>query len=249
MARFKKRSVLPIYAIALVWILFTLLHPLYRVSDYVSVILLSAVAFIVVKGIFPTVEYEMPDPQPEPEEPTDEKEEEAQDAPSEKVDDEPASTGNAKIDALIQEKDRALGEMRRLNDAIEDEEISQRIDQLEETTGKIIDQVVAQPEKLPQIRKFMNYYLPTTLKLLNAYDRMGAAGVSGENIDGTMNKIETMMDTIVMAFHKQLDALFRDEAMDIASDITVMENLLAREGLSNSHSDEEDGKDKDDDTH
>lgn len=249
MARFKKRSVLPIYAIALVWILFTLLHPLYRVSDYVSVILLSAVAFIVVKGIFPTVEYEMPDPQPEPEEPTDEKEEEAQDAPSEKDDDEPASTGNAKIDALIQEKDRALGEMRRLNDAIEDEEISQRIDQLEETTGKIIDQVVAQPEKLPQIRKFMNYYLPTTLKLLNAYDRMGAAGVSGENIDGTMNKIETMMDTIVMAFHKQLDALFRDEAMDIASDITVMENLLAREGLSNSRSDEEDGKDKDDDTH
>lgn len=249
MARFKKRSVLPIYAIALVWILFTLLHPLYRVSDYVSVILLSAVAFIVVKGIFPTVEYEMPDPQPEPEEPTDEKEEEAQDAPSEKDDDEPASTGNAKIDALIQEKDRALGEMRRLNDAIEDEEISQRIDQLEETTGKIIDQVVAQPEKLPQIRKFMNYYLPTTLKLLNAYDRMGAAGVSGENIDGTMSKIETMMDTIVMAFHKQLDALFRDEAMDIASDITVMENLLAREGLSNSRSDEEDGKDKDDDTH
>ncbi len=253
MARFKKRSVLPIYAIALVWILFTLLHPLYRVSDYVSVILLSAVAFIVVKGIFPTVEYEMPDPQPESEEPAAEKDaEEAQDAPSEKDEDESASTGDAKIDALIQEKDRALGEMRRLNDAIEDEEISQRIDQLEETTGKIIDQVVAQPEKLPQIRKFMNYYLPTTLKLLNAYDRMGAAGVSGENIDGTMSKIETMMDTIVMAFHKQLDALFRDEAMDIASDITVMENLLAQEGLSGPRPDEDeetgDAK-RDDDTH
>ena len=253
MARFKKRSVLPIYAIALVWILFTLLHPLYRVSDYVSVILLSAVAFIVVKGIFPTVEYEMPDPQPESEEPAAEKDaEEAQDAPSEKDEDESASTGDAKTDALIQEKDRALGEMRRLNDAIEDEEISQRIDQLEETTGKIIDQVVAQPEKLPQIRKFMNYYLPTTLKLLNAYDRMGAAGVSGENIDGTMSKIETMMDTIVMAFHKQLDALFRDEAMDIASDITVMENLLAQEGLSGPRPDEDeetgDAK-RDDDTH
>lgn len=232
MARFKKRSVLPIYAIALVWVLFTLLHPLYRVSDYVSVILLSAVAFIVVKGIFPTVEYEMPDPQPEPEPEEAAEGEKKEDAPAEEADGEPASTGDAKIDALIQEKDRALGEMRRLNDAIEDETLSQRIDQLEEATGKIIDQVIAQPEKLPQIRKFMNYYLPTTLKLLNAYDRMGAAGVSGENIDGTMGKIETMMDTIVMAFHKQLDALFRDEAMDIASDITVMENLLAREGLS-----------------
>ena len=131
-----------------------------------------------------------------------------------------------------QERDRAIQEMRRLNDAIEDEEISRRIDQLEDATGKIIDQVIAHPEKLPQIRKFMNYYLPTTLKILNAYDRMGAAGVSGENIDGTMHRIETIMDTIVMAFHKQLDALFRDEAMDIASDITVMETLLAQEGLA-----------------
>ena len=143
------------------------------------------------------------------------------------------------VDALIQEKDRALQEMRRLNDAIEDEIISRRIDQLEDTTGKIIDQVVAHPEKLSQIRTFMNYYLPTTLKILNAYDRMGAAGVSGENIDSTMQRIETMMDTIVMAFHKQLDALFRDDAMDIASDITVMENLLAQEGLGGARPDQD----------
>lgn len=240
MARFKKRSVLPIYAIALVWVLFTLLHPLYRVSDYVSVILLSALVFVVTKGIFPTVEYELPD---QPEQPDQDAQEEqaAQEAEEtqEEAPQEPPTTGDPKIDALVLEKDRALQEMRRLNDAIEDEAISQRIDQLEAATGKIIDQVVAHPEKLPQIRKFMNYYLPTTLKILNAYDRMGAAGVSGENIDGTMQKIETMMDTIVMAFHKQLDALFRDEAMDIASDITVMENLLAQEGLGGSRPDQD----------
>lgn len=235
MARFKKRPVAPIYAIAVVWAAFTLLHSLYQVSDYVSVILLSAVAFIVAKGIWPTVEYEIPDvAQPEgaadaaadddaKEEP---KAEEKTDEPEEKP-----STGDEKLDALIEEKDRALGEMRRLNDAIPDEDVSHQIDELETTTAKIIDHVVAHPEKLPQIRRFMNYYLPTTLKILNAYDRMGAVGVSGENIDGTMDRIETMMDTIVTAFHKQLDALFRDEAMDISSDITVMENLLAQEGL------------------
>lgn len=235
MARFKKRPVAPIYAIAVVWAVFTLLHSLYQVSDYVSVILLSAVVFIVAKGIWPTVEYEIPDvAQPEgaadtaaedgaKEEP---KAEEKADEPEEKP-----STGDEKLDALIEEKDRALGEMRRLNDAIPDEDVSHQIDELETTTAKIIDHVVAHPEKLPQIRRFMNYYLPTTLKILNAYDRMGAVGVSGENIDGTMDRIETMMDTIVTAFHKQLDALFRDEAMDISSDITVMENLLAQEGL------------------
>lgn len=237
MAKHKKRPVLPIYAIALVWIIFTLVHPLYQVSDYVTVILLSAVVFIVAKGIFPTVEYELPDPPKEEAEEAPPEEAAQEDAPAdedaqEAAKEAPASTGDPKIDALIQERDRAMGEMRRLNDAIEDEEISRRIDQLEDATGKIIDQVVAHPEKLPQIRKFMNYYLPTTLKILNAYDRMGSAGVSGENIDGTMHRIETIMDTIVMAFHKQLDALFRDEAMDIASDISVMETLLAQEGLA-----------------
>ena len=219
MAKLKKHPVAPIYAVALVWVIFTLVHPLYRVSDYVSVILLSAVVFLVAKGIWPTVEYELPDPEPaQPEEAA----EEAQ---------EKASTGDPKIDALIQEKDRAISEMRRLNDAIADETISAQIDQLEDITGKIIDQVIEHPEKQPQIRKFLIYYLPTTLKILNAYDRMGSAGVTGENIGGTMEKIETMMGTIVLSFQKQLDALFRDEAMDIASDITVMENMLAQEGL------------------
>ncbi len=238
MARFKKRPVAPIYAIAVVWAAFTLLHSLYQVSDYVSVILLSAVVFIVAKGIWPTVEYEIPDvaqPEGAEEKAADgDKADAAKDEPKadeEKAAEEKPSTGDEKLDALIEEKDRALGEMRRLNDAIPDEDVSRQIDELEATTAKIIDHVVAHPEKLSQIRRFMNYYLPTTLKILNAYDRMGAVGVSGENIDGTMDRIETMMDTIVAAFHKQLDALFRDEAMDISSDITVMENLLAQEGL------------------
>ena len=229
MTTFKKNSVLPIYSIAVVWVLFTLFHPLYQVSDYVAVILLSALVFLVAKAIWPNEVYEIPAPENAP--PEGMEEDSGEDSQPEP---EPAqaSTGDPKIDALIQEKDRALGEIRRLNDSIDDAKLSQQINELEQTTAKILDHVIQQPEKLPQIWKFMNYYLPTTLKLLNAYDRMGAAGVEGENIGGTMERIETMMETIVSSFHKQLDALFRDEAMDIASDITVMENLLAQEGLS-----------------
>ena len=92
--------------------------------------------------------------------------------------------------------------------------------------------VQQKPEKLPQIRKFMDYYLPTTLKLLNAYDRMGAQGVSGGNIGATMERVENIMGTIVTAFEKQLDALFGAEALDISTDITVLENMMAREGLA-----------------
>ena len=70
------------------------------------------------------------------------------------------------------------------------------------------------------------------MKLLNSYDRMSAAGVSGENIDATLAKVEGMMRTVVAAFEKQLDALYGAEALDISTDITVLETMMAREGLA-----------------
>ena len=134
-------------------------------------------------------------------------------------------------DPLAVERARALAELRRLDENIEDAKLSAQIVHMEEVTGKIFDIVAGQPAKLPQLRRFLNYYLPTTLKLLNAYDRMGAAGVEGANIDGTMGRIDAMMDKVVEAFDKQLDALFADEALDISTDITVLEQMLAQEGL------------------
>ena len=128
----------------------------------------------------------------------------------------------------------AIAEMKRLDGNIADEEISADIVRLEQVSEKIFDQVRQDPKKLPQIRKFMDYYLPTTLKLLNAYDRAAGVGVSGENINATLHKVEGMMKTIVAAFEKQLDALFGSEALDISTDITVLENMMAREGLTES---------------
>lgn len=93
-------------------------------------------------------------------------------------------------------------------------------------TGKIFAHVTANPRKLSRARRFVNYYVPTTIKLLNAYDRMGSQGVEGENIGGTMRKIEDILDTIVTAFEKQLDNLFSEEAMDISADITVLEGMI-----------------------
>ena len=220
MAKHVKRSVVPIYLVGAVWLAYALLFPLYQPVHYLLCGALSAAAFIVGKGLFPNKVYEVPG----------EPEENKQEEPEKK--EPPKSTGDPEIDALIKERDRAVGEMRRLNDSIEDEEISAQIDHLEEVTRKIIDLVVKQPKKLPQIRRFLDYYLPTTLKLLNAYDRMDSTGIAGDNISTTKAKVERMMDTITQAFDKQLDALFGAEAMDISTDITVMENLLAQEGLA-----------------
>ena len=226
MSYVKKRSVLPVYLIGATWLLWSLFGSLYRPTHYIMAALASLVAYYVGKMIFPDKGYEVkespqaaPRPQAQP-----------QTAPRQE-EKKPQSTGNPEIDALLVERGRAVSEMRRLNDSIKDPKISAQITHLETTTGKIIDAVVEKPSKLPQIRKFMNYYLPTTLKLLNAYDRMDAAGVSGANIDGTTGKIGDMLDTVCTAFTRQLDDLYGEEAMDVSAEIKVMEQMLAQEGL------------------
>ena len=125
-----------------------------------------------------------------------------------------------------------LRRIRRANDAIADEALSAKIDRLETITAKIFRAVEEDPKKRDRIDTFLNYYLPTTLKLLNAYDRMSSQGVEGQNISGTMERVESMMSNIVTAFERQLDSLFGDQALDISTDITVLENMMAREGLS-----------------
>ena len=224
MATVKRRSTVPYYAAAGTWVIYALLFPLYRVPHFLFVAVVSGVviydsmkAHCVVQASLDvtgsarcgTVEVTVPDP-PKKEE----------------------STGNPELDKMIKDGNLAISEMKRLNTSIKDEKISADIDRLEDLSAKIFAQVKSDPSKLPQIRKFMDYYLPTTLKLLNAYDRMGAQGVSGENIDATMQRVESMMGTIVTAFEKQLDMLFGSEAMDISADITVLENMMKREGLS-----------------
>ena len=220
MAKQVKRSVIPIYLVGVSWLVYALFFPLRSLLHFGLCTAVSAVAFIVGKAIFPDKTFTVPE------------KEKKQPEKEKKQPEKPKTTGNPEIDALIKDRERAISEMRRLNDAIEDEKISAQIDHLELTTGKIIDHVVQNPKKLPQISRFMNYYLPTTLKLLNAYDRMDSAGVAGDNITSTKQRVEKMMDTLVQAYDKQLDALFGDEAMDISTDITVMESLLRQQGFA-----------------
>ncbi len=124
-----------------------------------------------------------------------------------------------------------LRQMREANVAIQDEAVSAKIRVLETRTDQIFRVVSENPDKLPAIRKFMDYYLPTLLKLLRSYDHMEEQGIQGENIRRTMTEIEKVLDTVVQAFDKQLDSLFQAEAMDISSDIRVLENVMTQEGL------------------
>lgn len=130
------------------------------------------------------------------------------------------------------EYDKTLARMRELNAAIPDEEMSDRIARLEAVTAKIFVQAESDPDKLPQVRKFLDYYLPTSLKLLEAYAEMDAQGIEGENISESKRRIEQTMGTLVTAFENQLDKLFQADALDLSADIDVMEKMLQADGLA-----------------
>ncbi|MBR6555584.1 MAG: 5-bromo-4-chloroindolyl phosphate hydrolysis family protein [Clostridia bacterium] len=139
----------------------------------------------------------------------------------------PKATVNANGDREYPEE-RTI---RQLDDRIEDPYVSQRIQRLAQLTHQIFDYVENNPGKEHKIRQFRNHYLPKTIKILETYARMERQNVSGTNIDAAMQDVEKIMDKLVAGFEKQLDALFDSEAMDVTTDINVLESMMNMEGL------------------
>ena len=141
-----------------------------------------------------------------------------------------------KEEKLVNQYMEIILELRDLNEKILDAAISAKIDRIEELTAKIFRIVEENPSKLPQIRRFMNYYLPTTLKLLHSYATLEKQGEGGENITTAKENIGRILDTLAKGYEQQLDQLFQADALDIAADINVLENLMQQDGLANDKS-------------
>lgn len=118
------------------------------------------------------------------------------------------------------------------NDAIPGEEISAKISRMEMLVDRIFDRVEEEPETVSDLHRMMNYYLPTTVKLLEAYEDLDAEPVQGENIRNSKREIEKTLDTLNTAFEKLLDSMYQDTAWDVSSDISVLRTMLAQEGLT-----------------
>ena len=134
--------------------------------------------------------------------------------------------------AALAEGRRYIRQIREANDAIPAQDVSEKLSRLEDITTRIFDCVEQRPEKMPEIRKFMSYYLPTTLKLVNTYREFYEQPVESRNIAGAKKNIEGALDTINTAFENLLDSLYQDDAMDVSTDISVLKSMLAQEGLT-----------------
>ena len=216
----KKRHTSPIYTFAGVWLVAACFLPMYRLWALLLTLGLSSFcAYLMGKHAAKKEQKQAEAPAAEAQ-------------PAQQKTAAPQKSYGPEIDPILQEGNRALSEMGRIYMSVQDVEVRKKINELMRITDKITQDAIHDPSDIPQIKKFMNYYLPTTIKLLNAYDRMSAQGIEGENLDKSMKNINDMLDQAIEAYKKRLDSLFENQALDIETDIEVMNQMLAREGLS-----------------
>lgn len=127
-----------------------------------------------------------------------------------------------------------LMQLRKVNDAIPDPEMSAKITRLEQLSARIFALAKADEAKAGKLQKFTDYYLPTALSLLNKYASLSAQDVQGQNITEAKQNIERSMDLLIIAFENQLDKLFQSDALDVSTDIAALQGMLNLDGLTGS---------------
>ena len=187
----KRKSVMPIYAVGILWLVWALILPLHSLLHYLLAGAAGAAVYLLLNKLVPEVVTHEPIPQQQ--------------------------TGDDVADALLKEGQR--------------EAVRNQVARLELAVDKILDQVELHPEQAADLRRFMNYYLPTLEKITDTYALLEEQGVEGENITQAKDSICQMLDVMEGAFSKQLDALFRHTALDVTSDIFAMQTLMAQEGM------------------
>lgn len=204
----ERRRALPVYIAAAVFAGYAAAFPLYKLWHFFLAAAITAAAWLLADALMePVIEY-VPTQEPEPE---------------------PEVSYGAEADAILAEAKTARTEMEKLSAAIGDEAITAKIHTLTDLSDRIAEDILTDPADARQIRKFQSYFLPSTIGLLHSYDRMSA--VQGENATQTREKISQMLDTEINAFEKQLDSLYKNDALDVDADIRVMQALLQRGGL------------------
>lgn len=200
----RRKSVLPWYFAGLVWLVGALALPIYQLWALVVVAVLSVVGFVAARRVCP-------------------------DAVTRK--EVPFMTGKEDADQMLALIDQKRRELHELNVRIEDAPLSAAMDRMEKACLGILDEVEQHPEKAAQVRRFANYYLQDAVKILTLYAELEEKGVQGENAAGVRAEVAQNAQTIATAFENQLDSLFARDALDISTDLEVLNGMLKGQGL------------------
>ncbi len=201
------KSALPIWAAAAVWVLAALLVPMYSIIHIITVAAVSVGAALIVGKLLPketkTVEV-------------------------------PFASGNLELDGMVSEINKTVDRLNTAKGEIAKYDFTTAgvVDNIINTAEKIRDNIAQDPKDLVSLRRFFNYYLPTTVKLCDKYAFVLSQGVDSANAAETKEAIKPALSRIDAAFTKQLDALYADDALDISTDVTVLESMLKRDNLS-----------------
>jgi len=201
------KSAMPIYCAAVIWLVMGLILPIYKLWAILVTLVISVAAAIVLKKVFPGRDIEI---------------------------EKKAASGNADVDRQIEEGRATLKRLHDANDAIPDEKISACIERMENAGAAIFDALEKDVSKANQVRRFMNYFLPTAEKLVASYVAFAQAPVKGENVLSAMKSVENSLSLIADAFEKQYDSLYRNESYNLEAEVSVMETLLKGQGLAGS---------------
>lgn len=200
------KSAVPIYGCAAIWLLMGLICPgfLLKIGGILLAAVLSFCTYSVLNRIFKPRSVEV------------------RKAPR---------SGDKGVDALILEALSRLDQLQLANEAIENAEISCKLNRMVKAGNEIMNALEQNPTQINDVRRFMNYYLPTADKLMQNYRMMLTSDNAGENIRQAMGSVENSLGMIADAFEKQLDKLYSDQKLDIETDIEVLETMMASDGL------------------
>ena len=210
------RSLLPVYAVGVVWLVYAAFFPLYRWTDFIIAGAVSAIVYVLLAGRTPQelhIKQKKPTLKPA--------------AP-------PIKTGDEQIDELLRNAGKEVAALEGLALSFASEPVQQQIKDLSATANQILEFLQKKPEKARQVRQFLHYYLPSSLKLLTTYQEFGSEDVKGDNIRASMKKIEELLPGMQRTFADELDGLYRDQAIDISAEVSVMRNMIVQEGIGDS---------------
>lgn len=211
-----KKSIIPNLLVAVIWIISLFTAPYLSYPKLGITLVVSLIVYIIAKSKFPTTYVELSE------------------ADGKAADEEIKKTGDKIVDEFIDKITNYMGQVHLLNSAIADDEMSSNLYEIEKILGHIAEKIKTEKEKYKRIEKltqFMNYYIPTMVKIVDSYRKMENKTFAGDNIKETKKRISETMPFIRDAFAAEYDSMFKEEMIDITTDIEVLESMLSQEGL------------------